>query len=53
MSSNAGVQLDQMSKQMPGNKMPGIVFFYGVGLVIEKIYEHCLWIFFCFHLSYT
>ena len=41
MSSNAGEQLDQMSKQMPGNKMPGIVFFYGLGFVIELIYRYC------------
>jgi hypothetical protein len=41
MSSNAGEQLDQMSKQMPGNKMPGIVFFYWVWGLIELIYRYC------------
>jgi hypothetical protein len=43
MSSNAGEQLDQMSKQMASYLLSeAIVFFYGDGLVIEKIYKHCL-----------
>jgi hypothetical protein len=42
MSSNAGEQLDQMSKQMPSYLLSeGIVFFYWIGGLIELIYWYC------------